>query len=345
MQQRTDWVDYAKGIGIILVVYGHVARGLYTAGLEVWAPLHQLIDSIIYSFHMPLFFFLAGLFFYQSFSRRGDKNLVLNKLDTVLYPYIVWSILQGCIEAFFSDYTNGSVSYSEVFSLFWSPRAQFWFLYALFIIFVLAAVIYSVVPKRFSILVFIIALLLYLTPTALREFYVYSYIAKNFVFFMLGVVFHLHFNVKKMSTPLCLLGLFSGFLLGQWLFHGFLGLDYKAKGPGLFLVAVVSILFVVSLSAYLAKKSFGFIAFLGSCSMAIYLMHTLVLAAFRIGLSEFFGLESYSTHLVLGIVGSVAASVVVVIVINRVKIPFVFSAPISFWLITRYRQAAQLAYR
>jgi len=28
MQERNVWVDYAKAIGIILVVYGHVARGV-----------------------------------------------------------------------------------------------------------------------------------------------------------------------------------------------------------------------------------------------------------------------------------------------------------------------------
>jgi len=58
---RSGWVDYAKAIGIILVVYGHVARGLYNAGIAFPEPLYSLTDSVVYSFHMPLFFFLSGI--------------------------------------------------------------------------------------------------------------------------------------------------------------------------------------------------------------------------------------------------------------------------------------------
>lgn len=60
MNTRNLWVDYAKAIGIVLVVYGHVVRGLLNAGILQDAEFHGLVDSVIYSFHMPLFFFLSG---------------------------------------------------------------------------------------------------------------------------------------------------------------------------------------------------------------------------------------------------------------------------------------------
>ncbi|MDA9004038.1 acyltransferase family protein [bacterium] len=71
ISHRSEWVDYCKAIGIILVVYGHVARGLFNAGIGSSIPWYSLVDSIVYSFHMPLFFFLSGLFFYSSFSKKG----------------------------------------------------------------------------------------------------------------------------------------------------------------------------------------------------------------------------------------------------------------------------------
>lgn len=58
MNERNQWVDLCKGIGIILVVYGHVARGVFNAGIPLDEASYKLVDSIIYSFHMPLFFFL-----------------------------------------------------------------------------------------------------------------------------------------------------------------------------------------------------------------------------------------------------------------------------------------------
>ena len=59
---RKDWVDYAKGIGIILVVYGHLLSSGYHAGLSIPKHFFELSDSIVYTFHMPLFFLLSGLF-------------------------------------------------------------------------------------------------------------------------------------------------------------------------------------------------------------------------------------------------------------------------------------------
>ncbi|MBC7755034.1 MAG: acyltransferase family protein [Bdellovibrio sp.] len=77
---RTLWVDYAKALGIMLVVYGHVTRGLYNAQIPMNENLFKLIDSIIYSFHMPLFFFLSGLFFYT------HKRLVkIQRAEVVIF--------------------------------------------------------------------------------------------------------------------------------------------------------------------------------------------------------------------------------------------------------------------
>lgn len=72
---REAWVDYAKGIGIILVVFGHVNRGLYSAGIQLSGSSYLLTDSIIYSFHMPLFFFLSGLFLRNPWIKREKPAL------------------------------------------------------------------------------------------------------------------------------------------------------------------------------------------------------------------------------------------------------------------------------
>ncbi|WP_411740358.1 acyltransferase family protein [Pseudomonas sp. BF-B-26] len=51
MKERNFSVDVLRGIGILLVVSGHASSG---SSMNVFAP---------YSFHMPLFFFISGLFF------------------------------------------------------------------------------------------------------------------------------------------------------------------------------------------------------------------------------------------------------------------------------------------
>lgn len=53
---RIEWIDIAKGIGIVLVSFGHVRNG---DGRSVWLPALDMLISAIYLFHMPLFYFLG----------------------------------------------------------------------------------------------------------------------------------------------------------------------------------------------------------------------------------------------------------------------------------------------
>ncbi|MCV3214943.1 acyltransferase family protein [Plectonema radiosum NIES-515] len=61
MRERLHWVDYAKGIGIFLVVVGHILRGLVNSSILEESKLLLFVDRWIYGFHMPLFFFISGL--------------------------------------------------------------------------------------------------------------------------------------------------------------------------------------------------------------------------------------------------------------------------------------------
>ena len=51
VSERYTWIDCIKGIGIFLVVLGHIYKDNY-------------IGQWIYSFHMPLFFMLSGYLMY-----------------------------------------------------------------------------------------------------------------------------------------------------------------------------------------------------------------------------------------------------------------------------------------
>lgn len=53
IKKREQWADILKGIGAILVVIGHLV--LYEGNAKVY----------IYSFHMPLFFFISGYLYHH----------------------------------------------------------------------------------------------------------------------------------------------------------------------------------------------------------------------------------------------------------------------------------------
>ncbi len=73
---RLDWVDVARGIGIIAVVTGHV----WTGGA---------LRDAMYSFHMPLFFLLSGMLSRPHPSRRFLRRQVA----TQMRPYAAFLIL------------------------------------------------------------------------------------------------------------------------------------------------------------------------------------------------------------------------------------------------------------
>ena len=54
MTKRIEWIDIAKGIGIILVVIGHISQ-------------IKVLNDIIYSFHMPLFFIISWYLYKRKF--------------------------------------------------------------------------------------------------------------------------------------------------------------------------------------------------------------------------------------------------------------------------------------
>ena len=68
---RVNWIDAAKGTGIILVVIGHTLRGLESANILSFVGDFGRVDAAIYAFHMPLMFMLSGLFIHKAYPKAG----------------------------------------------------------------------------------------------------------------------------------------------------------------------------------------------------------------------------------------------------------------------------------
>lgn len=72
MNGRIEWVDTARGIGLLLVILGHLK--------------FPYLSSWIYTFHMPLFFFISGLLY----SDKGTfLQFVNKKFQRLVIPYFV----------------------------------------------------------------------------------------------------------------------------------------------------------------------------------------------------------------------------------------------------------------
>lgn len=145
--QRQVWIDYARGLGVMFVVFGHSLRGVVKSGIFTNLSLAGWMDYTLYVFHMPLFFFLAGLNVQHSL-QRGSGNFLVNKAWTIAYPYFLWSILQGCVIIMLAHDVNTPMTFTDLLKIWYQPIGQFWFLYSIMICHILVVLI----PSRLTLI-------------------------------------------------------------------------------------------------------------------------------------------------------------------------------------------------
>jgi fucose 4-O-acetylase-like acetyltransferase len=132
-KKRLQWVDYLRGIAIILVVYHHVRIGIERSDIVVPAALVKA-NMIFYSFRMPLFFMLSGIFINRSLLKKSASEIAGIKFEKLLYPYFIWVFIQISLQLVFVQFTNTSRGFIDFTYAFYNPRYldQFWYLPALF---------------------------------------------------------------------------------------------------------------------------------------------------------------------------------------------------------------------
>src|ERR1700754_4172961 len=88
---RIDWVDFAKGFCIIMVVMMHSTLGVEAAaGKEGWA--HAIVE-FAKPFRMPDFFLISGLFLARVIDRDWVSYLD-RKVVHFAYFYVLWVSIQ-----------------------------------------------------------------------------------------------------------------------------------------------------------------------------------------------------------------------------------------------------------
>lgn len=103
-RKRIDYVDIAKGIGMLLVMWAHIL---------VEGP----INWFIYIFHMPLFFFISGMLFIPS-KYPTCLSLIKKRYHTLIVPYVCYSVITWIVWVAYSFISKSNVA------SYWMPLAQ-----------------------------------------------------------------------------------------------------------------------------------------------------------------------------------------------------------------------------
>ncbi len=134
---RETWPDAVKIFACVLVVLGHFTQSMVKAGFMADDALYGWFQMTVYTFHVPIFFICSG-YLYQRFSHvdsLGAWGLSVRKKALALgVPYFFFTCVTLGMKALAGDLAN-TVEGGALDTLFLHPTAPYWYLYALFFMF------------------------------------------------------------------------------------------------------------------------------------------------------------------------------------------------------------------
>jgi fucose 4-O-acetylase-like acetyltransferase len=334
-QQRYPWVDYAKGIAIILVVYRHMLGGYERMGIEI-AEYYSVAQQSVYNFRMPLFFLLSGIFIRKSLIKRTTSEFVNYKANTIMYPYVVWATLQLAIQILFSRYTNGEKDLYSFAYILYAPREldQFWFLYTIFNITIIYALTYRYARINATGQLVLAMVFYYLStlPTVQSVGLLHDTL-QYYLYFALGSWFARFILDEKKSTRLFSVTTFVVlaivFLVSQW--YWIQNPSLRLEQPFVFaVIAIIGSIFIINLSFLLGQAQvLKPLKTVGRHSLYIYIMHVILLGLARALLVNILGLTEAVPLMLLSMVVATVGPILVYqfCVNNRMWMLFSFRRP------------------
>lgn len=262
--KRVRHIDIAKGLGIILVVWGHT--------------IIEFGHYVIYMFHMPLFFYLSGIF-----HKPGNfRNHVLKKFNGLIVPLFIFMMVLSPLSLMIK---HNSLTITP-------PHLRYefgplWFLWALFVISILYHLMLRFKPAHRMTITIAISLVFGFIPSILHlTNWLYSYtIFSMLTFYCAGNIFCdkiVPFTGKKQQsivTVVLTMMLLTIYLVEYKILHQGITDVFSNTLPQNFILfifsAIVGIAMIISLSKFIDGDFFmvKIIAFIGECSLYIFALH------------------------------------------------------------------------
>jgi len=289
MSKRIEYIDIARGIGILLVVLGH----------NDFALVSPFAYHVIYSFHMPLFFFLSGYFLKTSIP---FLEFVKKRFNSVLKPYFFTLFLIYFTSVSFEKMSFKTAIGRIVKSLYGTGHyidwVQLWFLPHLFVVSLYAFLFFALFGRlnnryiRWTILVATLGI----ASLFLKSFYPFSIslFGKDYelfglpfsldlvflsgFFFILGSEIRQITSEKTFDNVFLLIGTGVGLILLNLFFSARIDLNTRTyeSFPINTVESILGILFVLALSRQIelrTRRPASLFKYFGQISLIILVFH------------------------------------------------------------------------
>jgi acyltransferase len=321
--ERIVWIDAAKGLGILLIVLGHV-----------WSLEDpSLFYEWMYAFHVPLFFFVSGLTLKPGM--RSMVGVARAKAGTLMVPYFVYAMLGylmflvGFIVVQWTGATVEQFSHGllpPLLAIFHGTlgdglltNSPLWFLPALFVTYLLGYGINTYLPGhglRLFVIAALSALGIWLGDSLRLPFSVVPALI-SLVFFQAGYYVRYLGLAERSALPhawLVLMVLLVISLLAPM--NGFIGVGKGiVQNPLMFLFfAFVGIASASIFAQLISRLDGGMLAFIGRYSLPILVVHMLVIKVVKVLIIVLFGIgqDAIETSFLMGFAVLVISGLVMV---------------------------------
>jgi len=334
MSKREYWIDALKGFTIIAVIIGHCLDGYLKAGMFeglLAFDIFEIIKSVIYAFHMPLFFIISGYTLNLAYIDENNSfktKRFFRQATNIMLIYVMWALMLWVVKMMFSKYVNDVYGVSDLIEMFITPLGNYWYLHALFILYLIVFIFkFNKTNKTITVLIMMLFSVLVLFFNEMYGLHVTVYkTAYHLAFFYIGM-YLCRYREKLESKPAFIVSLL--FTVAAWIVYAttdFPVLSNFVTRPVLALSMSYIFIFIFKTMSRFKLK---FLNTCGKYCIYIYLIHPFITAGNRVILPKLYINEPYLA-LAINSLSALLISLVIAMMVEKIKILDLFFRPMSF---------------
>jgi len=322
VKRKDESIEALRGIAIIALVGAHIiadknTRGLMVEDDSIWRYFYHSIEFL----RMPLFTVISGYVYGLKPVKKGfSLSFIKGKARRVLLPFFFVASFQYIVN-FIIPNVNQTVEIEEIWRIYLYSYGQFWFLQALFFVFITVAILeINGITAQFKgwivCILVAISLLFFLHPhikTTLFSFIFYLYLLP---YFLLGLGLNrfskILFNTKILIIVLSFL--IVGVILQQLSWFKIVEVPSSKYGILGSIVGFSGTWLIIHI-----RRPIRFLAYFGYFSYGIYLFHVFGTAGSRI-ISRLIGIEQLLVLFLVGMIFGLGVPIFMEWIIMKSKV-------------------------
>lgn len=308
---RSLKIDTLRGIACVLLITYHVIGSNPNNGLRITDGVYRELNDLLAYLRMPLFTFLSGVVYaYRPFEKRV-MSFIIKKSRRLLLPMLTvgtsFAVLQSIVPG-----TNDSISHWYLLHII--PVAHFWFVEALFILFIFVVTLEKL--NIFSGGIKFLVVLLIVCSLYLSSFH-YPYFAVNgcvylapYFLFGMGIQRYKIFTEVIFTTKLKLLLLIITITIYSLVYVEVVTINESRSLFGLMLG------FLSCITLYSCDFQSRFFAKIGCYSYSIYIFHVFFTASSRMFLTKI-GIHQLEVIIILSAFCGIYGPIVMELILDK----------------------------